>query len=219
MFHFKRIALCSVALAGLGINPALAGHHTSHADKPLLPYGYHAENLTDEQQIELKRYLDYTNREPCQQYREPPTGFVQDGCEIKPIAPKPKKMKAPHNDHMKKPMPISNVLMDYEVHFGFDSSKISPEAGRVLDRVASEIKQYKPSEVTVRGYTDKAGPSDYNIGLSKRRAEAVSNALTDRGVTNRILDQKAYGENNSAIDTKDGVALRENRRVVVNFYE
>ncbi|MBU0859490.1 MAG: OmpA family protein, partial [Alphaproteobacteria bacterium] len=77
--------------------------------------------------------------------------------------------------------------------------------------------RYNPREVTVAGHADKSGASDYNIALSERRAQAVSKVLTERGVANRVITQEAYGEAQPAVDTPDGVKLRENRRVVVEF--
>lgn len=172
----------------------------------------YAEQLSAEGKLELRRYLDYTQREPCQNYIEPPQGFVKDGCDLKRDVP----LRAAVVKK-KQPIPMSKVLSDYEINFAFDSAVIEPGALQTLNQIAREIKKYDPREVTVEGHTDKAGSSDYNVKLSQRRAEAVSDALHDRGVENRILDKEAYGESRPAIPTDDGIALRENRRVVVEF--
>lgn len=174
----------------------------------------HVRNMPAEKKIEIRQFLDYEAREPCQNYQPVPKGFVRgDDCKIYPEG-KLKVMKV----HTKKDtMRINNVLSDYEVNFAFDSARIEPAAGNTLDRVANEIKRYNPREVTVAGHTDTAGPSSYNTDLSRQRAEAVSQALTDRGVQNRVLDEEAYGESRPAVNTQDGVPLRENRRVVVEF--
>ena len=71
--------------------------------------------------------------------------------------------------------------------------------------------------MTIAGYTDRSGTDDYNYDLSRKRAEAVSWALTNLGIPNRVLGQEAHGETNPAVPTPDGVKLEENRRVEVQF--
>ena len=70
----------------------------------------------------------------------------------------------------------------------------------------------------VTGHADRAGPSDYNVKLSERRAMAVRDRLLSRGVRLSELsdfDLRALGENSPAVATADGVAEPANRRVVL----
>ncbi|MFP4385872.1 MAG: OmpA family protein [Alphaproteobacteria bacterium] len=190
---------------------------TAHYSVDAMSYEDYTEHLSAQEKLELRQYLDYQRREPCQNYLPVPQGFVKHGCSLRRVSAQgaERKQRKVHVESMK----VYNVLNDYEVHFAFDSARIGSEAAKVLDQVAQEIKRYEPREVTVAGHTDRAGPSSYNVALSQRRAQAVSDALNDRGVVNRVLDQKAYGEEKPAIDTEDGVALQENRRVVIEFHE
>ena len=222
MKHSKLLALATVATIGLAIAPAqadqytdrTAGGFTSHHLVDAEPYEKKAEMLPAAEKLELREFLDYETREPCQFYQPIPQGFMRDGCNLRPIPQETTKVVI---QEPKEPVKVSNVLTDYEINFAFDSANIEPAAGNTIDQIANEIKQYNPNEVTVAGFTDKSGPSDYNVALSERRAEAVSEALTNHGVENRVIDKRAYGETNSAVDTQDGVRLRENRRVVVEF--
>lgn len=198
------------ALALFSASHALAdGGITPHYTVDEKPYERYAEQLDMNDKNELHRFLNYEQREPCQNYRPAPDGFMYDGCDLVPV-----KVTDPE------PIPVMTepeVLVDYEIHFGFDSANINGDAASTLDMIANDINQHNPSEVTVEGHADRAGPADYNDALSQKRAMAVSNALTERGVANRVLEQQAYGEMRPAIDTDDGVALKENRRVVVEF--
>lgn len=188
--------------------------------------GYHPayeENLTAMQWRDLREYREYESREPCQNYRLPPMGFYRDAdcdlvyrtpqsanAEVTPLRQQP---SAP----AKGTSSASDILTTYKVNFAFDSAAIEPLSNATLDQVARELTKYNPREVAVRGYTDRAGPTDYNVKLSQRRAEAVSKALNERSVSNRVFDKEAFGESNSAVDTNDGVPLRENRRVIIEF--
>lgn len=224
MMNLKQTALGTVVLIGMVSGGAHAGNsflqgalHTSYAES--------VHNLSDYQQQMLADYLNYEQREPCQFYQPIPKGFIRDGCDIKyktyPMkkARTMQKEKKPAKPQPKDELHLSDVVVNYEIHFAYDSAVIEPEGQIILDKVLKEINDYKPSEVTIAGHADKAGPAAYNVKLSERRASAVSKALHERGVENRILEQEAYGENWPAVPTEDGVALRENRRVVINFHE
>ena len=197
----------AVALMAVSSASAFAAEPiTKHA--PHLKAQHHkAQKLSPNDKVELQEYIEYEKREPCQFYQPIPEGFVKDGCHLKPIEKKKPVKK----------MAIIEVINDYELHFAYDSAQLEPAAKRILDMIARDINTYKPGEVTVAGYTDTAGDEDYNIKLSERRAQAVSDALTQYGIPNRVLQKKAYGEKHNAVKTNDGVALKENRRVVVEF--
>lgn len=213
MKNFKPLALSTVAIIGLGVSISYADTGASFTSHHLVTeknYEHYAKNLIAEDKLELRAYLNYQQREPCQKYQEPPADFVREGCNLY--------YKVPIRTAKAQPRTIKReILADYDINFAFDSANIEPAAGNTLNRVADEIRSYKPNEVTVAGHTDTSGSSEYNAKLSQKRAEAVSQALTDRGVTNRILDKKAYGESNLEIPTADGVRKAENRRVEIQF--
>lgn len=68
------------------------------------------------------------------------------------------------------------------IHFAFDDATIQPEYEPVLDRFAEVIRAYYGDAViTVEGFTDPAGPAEYNRRLGERRAQAVKEYLTNHG--------------------------------------
>jgi len=68
------------------------------------------------------------------------------------------------------------------VHFDFDSSDIRASDQTFLDRFAMVISHhYAGSMVTVQGYTDPAGPAEYNKWLSEQRAKSVASYLVQNG--------------------------------------
>ncbi|MCC6599001.1 MAG: OmpA family protein [Alphaproteobacteria bacterium] len=212
MKHSKFLVLTTIVAAGAALTSissraaepmALTTHH-------LIAHEDYADLITQKQGLELHRYLNYEHREPCQNYREVPQGFYREDCDLKYRYPREPVPVASN-------LAVSDVITSYEIHFAFDSTAIDPLGAATVERIADEIEKYHPREVTVAGHTDKAGSNAYNEDLSKRRAQAISNALNDRGVPNRILTKEAFGEEAPAVNTKDGVPLRENRRVVVEF--
>lgn len=113
--------------------------------------------------------------------------------------------------------PAINVVSEYVVYFDFDEANIRDGDKNILRKAAREINQYNPSEVRVAGYTDTRGSMAYNNALSAKRANNVSNFLTDMGVSNFVVDEDALGETELAVQTGDEVKSQANRRVVIQF--
>lgn len=183
-------------------------------------HGYsvkHGAPLTADQRLQLHLYTEYEEREPCQNYREPPVGFSRDKCTLiyaVPVAQPARQRTVTETVTTRTPL---RSVQDYNIYFDFDKSNLRPDQMATLDRVAEEIDDYKPLEVTVAGHADRSGNVDYNYNLSQRRADAVSQALTQRGVVHRVIREEAHGESRPAVQTPDGVKLQENRRVEIEF--
>jgi outer membrane protein OmpA-like peptidoglycan-associated protein len=78
--------------------------------------------------------------------------------------------------------------------FDFDSATLKPGAYAELDRVAKVFNDYPQTMIQIQGHTDSAGPEAYNMALSERRANAVRDALAQRGVAPDRLTTIGFGE-------------------------
>ncbi len=96
-----------------------------------------------------------------------------------------------------------------EVMFDFDSSTLKPGAYREMDRVAGVLNKYSQTMIRVEGHTDSKGSEAYNQTLSEKRAWAVKNALTQRGVDPLRVQTVGYGES-QPISSNDAVNRRVN---------
>jgi outer membrane protein OmpA-like peptidoglycan-associated protein len=67
----------------------------------------------------------------------------------------------------------------YGITFDFDRATIRPESRPQLQQMAELLRERQDLEVFIVGHTDNRGNLDYNMDLSKRRAEAVVEALAD----------------------------------------
>jgi OOP family OmpA-OmpF porin len=99
------------------------------------------------------------------------------------------------------------------VTFAFDSDEVTGASMATLDVAAEALQECPNVNTSVEGYTDSVGDADYNMGLSQRRAESVSNYLSSHGVSPSRLHPKGFGESQPIADngTDDGREL--NRRV------
>jgi OmpA-OmpF porin, OOP family len=100
------------------------------------------------------------------------------------------------------------------VYFATGSAEIPLDGLEIIRAIAHDSKQSARS-IEVTGYSDTAGPADYNEGLSQRRAEAVAAELAAQGVLRKFIVVNWHGENQLPVPTKDGVPEPENRRVSI----
>ncbi|MBK1668695.1 hypothetical protein CKO28_11715 [Rhodovibrio sodomensis] len=114
--------------------------------------------------------------------------------------------------------PESPEPESYTVYFGFDSAQLSSDAREVLSQVAEAAEDRPDAQISVTGFTDTVGPEDYNQNLSFRRAQAVKQALSGRGIEADRISTAARGENQLAVETADGVREQRNRRVEIQLF-
>lgn len=115
--------------------------------------------------------------------------------------------------------PVAEKLVLRGVNFDFDKATIRPDAKVVLDEAASILGKNASAKVSVEGHTDAVGADAYNQKLSDRRAAAVVQYLTGKGVAGSRLSSKGFGESKpvASNETKDGRAM--NRRVELRVVE
>jgi len=99
------------------------------------------------------------------------------------------------------------------IQFDFDKYNIKPEYQPILDEAVSTLKSKPDVKVVISGHTDNSGTAEYNMGLSERRAKAVLDYFTTKGISASRLQAVGRGLNDPVADnkTKEGRAL--NRRV------
>jgi len=105
----------------------------------------------------------------------------------------------------------------YLVFFDFDQSTLGPGAQSVLDSVAQEVSGRSITALEIVGHADTSGPNDYNRKLAMRRANAVREALIQRGVDASILSVDGRGEEELLVQTADNVREPANRRAQISF--
>ncbi len=101
-----------------------------------------------------------------------------------------------------------------DIHFAFDSAKLLPESANTLDAIAGLLEADPQLELLVVGHTDDKGALDYNVDLSRRRAEAVATALSeDYGVAAGRLTPLGVGPAAPTASNLTEEGRAQNRRV------
>ncbi len=100
------------------------------------------------------------------------------------------------------------------IYFGFDQYSIPPAERSKADAAADYLRSNPGARLIAEGHTDAIGTSEYNNGLSDRRANSVKTYLEQMGIDGSRVEILAMGElqaDQSA--TKGSEASKQDRRV------
>jgi outer membrane protein OmpA-like peptidoglycan-associated protein len=103
------------------------------------------------------------------------------------------------------------------IFFDFDKADIRLEHNEFLDAMIKIVKGHTDLRVKVTGHTDAEGTNGYNVGLSKRRAEAIVQYFVDQGLSADRLEFEFHGETKPAASNETSEGRQRNRRVDFEF--
>ena len=102
----------------------------------------------------------------------------------------------------------------YGIYFDSGKADVKPESQAALSEIAKLMKQDAAIKLLVVGHTDTNGTFDYNIDLSKRRAQAVVQALTSsHGIDASRLKPWGVGFASPVASNRAEDGRAKNRRV------
>lgn len=111
--------------------------------------------------------------------------------------------------------PIAQFSARNAIFFASGAARIAAESDVALDELAVDLAACPNATVHIEGHTDTDGDAGQNMALSVSRAEAVVNALIQRGVAANRLYAVGYGETMPIADNATPEGKRMNRRIVV----
>ncbi|WP_372755972.1 OmpA family protein [Mariniflexile sp.] len=97
----------------------------------------------------------------------------------------------------------------------FDTAKynINAASQTSLNKLITVFQEYPDTNLLVVGHTDSQGAEDYNMTLSKNRANAVTNYLISKGISSGRLTTNWFGETQPIHDNATAEGRAKNRRV------
>ncbi|WP_395052888.1 OmpA family protein [Flavobacterium sp.] len=107
---------------------------------------------------------------------------------------------------------------EWQINFNSGSAQVMNNSSKDLEKIYNLLIQAENSKLTIVGHTDNAGNQDSNLSLSKNRAQAVVDYLTQKGIPStrfQLIDGK--GQNEPVSDNNSASGKAKNRRVVVTF--
>jgi len=113
-----------------------------------------------------------------------------------------------------------NIITVGGGYFGFNSAEINEAAWTAIAKVVIEkLGQNPGSSLVIEGHTDATGATDYNQYLSERRAQAVRDFFTSKGISSASMTTVGYGETMPRVSNTTPEGRAVNRRVDIRIVE
>ena len=109
------------------------------------------------------------------------------------------------------------VMFRDSMMFAVNSDNLQPSARNKVAKIAQLLRRYPQTTAQVAGFTDSTGSYQYNLELSKRRANAVANVIRSYGATNRVYTV-GCSYNKPLVPNKTPSQKALNRRVEIYLY-
>jgi len=107
------------------------------------------------------------------------------------------------------------LTLKNELLFDSGGAILKPGAQRALDNLAQFLRKHPERDIAIEGFTDSIGSPDSNQRLSERRAEAVKDALTGRGIESWRIHARGYGPSFPVASNATETGRQLNRRVEI----
>lgn len=115
------------------------------------------------------------------------------------------------------PMEDSSTLILENVHFATGEARLLDGSGTELDLLAEYLSQNSPITIRLTGHTDNVGKPEDNMELSQKRANAVKNYLTGRGIDGARITAEGRGESQPIATNNTEEGKQKNRRTEITI--
>jgi outer membrane protein OmpA-like peptidoglycan-associated protein len=111
------------------------------------------------------------------------------------------------------------ILVDLKskLLFTTDSAVLKPEAVELVAKLGDIFAKYPEDRIRIAGYTDATGSVAHNEELSLRRAKAVRDVLTGRGVKSEQMIVEGMGPEHPVATNSTAAGRAQNRRVELHI--
>jgi outer membrane protein OmpA-like peptidoglycan-associated protein len=106
-------------------------------------------------------------------------------------------------------------LSEKTVYFSLNSDRLSRAARRTLEQIARDYRKRKNFRIVLGGHADSRGKPDYNMDLSRRRAAMAARFLRSRGIADKAIESRYFGESQPQAEALGEADLARNRRVTI----
>ena len=124
-----------------------------------------------------------------------------------------------------KPVKDKKIVQEFQnidfpdILFEFDSDKIIKSEEKGLIEIAEFMKRHPDVYLLIEGHTDNIGSHQYNMDLSKRRAEAAKRLLVAHGIAPGRIFTRGYGETRPIASNDTEAGRARNRRIEFHIFK
>ncbi len=106
-----------------------------------------------------------------------------------------------------------------DVYFNTDKATLRERSYDALDDLLAAMRTNPDMKVEIAGHTDDRASQSYNKDLSQRRAQAVRDYLLEKGIREKRVRAKGYGESQPVASNDTEQGRQKNRRVEVRILQ
>ncbi len=110
------------------------------------------------------------------------------------------------------------ITFDSGILFDVNEATLKAQSRQNLSKLAAILGKYEDTNILLEGHTDATGSDEYNLELSRLRAQSVANYLAELGVSATRFTIMGYGEAQPIADNETIEGRQQNRRVEVAIY-
>ncbi len=110
------------------------------------------------------------------------------------------------------------ITFDSGILFDVNKAQLKPAAEKNLADLATILNKYPDTKILIEGHTDSTGPEDYNLELSRRRAQSVANFMAGLQVDPTRFTIMGYGDEQPVASNETAEGRQMNRRVDIAVY-
>jgi outer membrane protein OmpA-like peptidoglycan-associated protein len=89
---------------------------------------------------------------------------------------------------------IDKAIVLENIYYDLDEAYIRPDAAQELDKLVAILKDNPEITIELSSHTDSRATAEYNLDLSKRRAQAAVDYIISRGIDAERITARGYGE-------------------------
>jgi len=109
------------------------------------------------------------------------------------------------------------ITFDSGILFDVNKSELKPISKQNITKLAETLKKYEDTNVLIEGHTDATGTDEYNLNLSRLRAQSVANFLSSLNVNPVRFTIMGYGESQPVATNDSDEGRAANRRVEIGI--
>jgi len=107
------------------------------------------------------------------------------------------------------------ITFDSGIMFDVDKAGLKDGYKPELAQLATILNKYDDTSILLEGHTDSTGTEEYNLDLSKKRAQSVGNYLAMEKVNPTRFTMMGYGPQQPVASNETEAGRAQNRRVEV----
>ena len=106
------------------------------------------------------------------------------------------------------------MILTGDIDFELNQSEIREDAAIELNKITSAMSKNKNINVFIGVHTDSRAPDNYNLTLSKERAQSIVTFIISKGINKKRLSAEGHGETKLLNGCSNGVKCSESEHLI-----